>query len=150
MDGPTTPDAVALTDAVTRLRRALRTSVRADIAWETLPMAQVEVLQSLSELSPARVADLAERLHLAPSTVSGLVSQMLRAGLVERATDPLDRRAALITVAPGGRAQLAAWEQANARRIGAALRGLGDRDRRAISAAVPSLGRLAALLVADD
>ena len=55
-------------------------------------MAQVELLQSLADHSPARVGDLAARLRLAPSTVSGLISQLMTAGLVLRGTDPGDRR----------------------------------------------------------
>ncbi|HET9077145.1 MAG TPA: MarR family winged helix-turn-helix transcriptional regulator [Acidimicrobiales bacterium] len=143
---PEGADALALTDAVTRLRRALRAGVRTDIAWETLPMAQVELLQSLAEDAPVRVGDLAERLHLAPSTVSGLISQMLASGLVERGTDPDDRRAAVVTVAPAGREQLAAWEAANERRISAALSALPDEERDAIVGAVPALRALAARL----
>jgi DNA-binding MarR family transcriptional regulator len=135
-----------LTDAVTRLRRALRTGVRADIAWEALPMAQVEILQSLAEASPARVNDLAERLHLAQSTVSGLIGQMMAASLVSRDVDPDDRRAAVVTLAPAGRAQLAAWERANLRWIEGALGRLDPADRAAISRAVPALRRLTSAL----
>ena len=36
-------DASALTHVITRLRRALRRSIRSDYPWESLPMAQVEV-----------------------------------------------------------------------------------------------------------
>jgi hypothetical protein len=35
-----------LTDVVTRLRRALRSSIRTEYPWESLPMAQVELLQT--------------------------------------------------------------------------------------------------------
>ena len=47
-------------------------------------MAQVELMQSLNDSSPARVGDLASRLRLSASTVSGLISQMMNAGLVDR------------------------------------------------------------------
>jgi MarR family len=81
-------DAHGLTEVVARLRRALRASIRTDIAWEALPMAQVELMQSLAERSPARITALAERLHLANSTVSGLVGQLIAGGLIDRGTDP--------------------------------------------------------------
>ena len=42
-------DARQLTDVVTRLRRALRKSIRTDYPWESLPMAQVELLMSLAD-----------------------------------------------------------------------------------------------------
>jgi DNA-binding MarR family transcriptional regulator len=138
--------AVALTDALTRLRRALRSSIRTDIAWETLPMAQVELLQTLADGSRTRVGDLAEHLHLAPSTVSGLISQMLTSGLVQRDTDPDDRRAAVVVLTVEGKKQLAAWEAANERRVADALSRLSREDRAAIAAALPGLRALAAEL----
>ena len=135
-------EAHRLTEVVTQLRRALRASIRTDIPWEALPMAQVELLQTLAELAPARISDLADRLHLANSTVSGLTAQMISSGLVTRDTDPVDRRAAVVTLTAAGQAQLVEWEQAHEQRIGTALDQLDTRDRQAISRALPALGRL--------
>jgi DNA-binding MarR family transcriptional regulator len=42
----------------------------------------------LAEQSPARVGDLAVRRRPAPSTVSGLIGQMIGTGLVAREVDP--------------------------------------------------------------
>jgi DNA-binding MarR family transcriptional regulator len=109
-------------------------------------MAQVELLQTLSDVSPARIGDLAERLHLASSTVSGLIAQMMSAGLVRRDTDPADRRAAVVTLTNEGRAQLAQWERLHEQRIGQAYHRLPAADRRAISSALPALGRLIRML----
>jgi DNA-binding MarR family transcriptional regulator len=140
-------DVAGLTDAVTRLRRALRASIRTDIDWETLPMAQVEVLLSLADHSPARVSDLGERLHLAPSTASGLVAQLLRAGLVGRDVDPDDRRASVVTLTRAGRDELRRWSEAHVARLGDALDVLPERQRRAVLDAVPALSALATALV---
>lgn len=142
-------DAYALTEVVARLRRVLRASIRADYPWESLPMAQVELLQSLAEHSPARVGDLASRLRLAPSTVSGLIGQMMNARLVERGVDPADRRAAVVELSELGRGQLADWHAAHRRRIAAALDELDPHDRGAIDAAVPALSRLVDRLAAS-
>jgi len=140
------PDARRLTDAVTRLRRALRASIRSDYPWETLPMAQVELLQVLGEHSPARVGDLAARQRLAPSTVSGLIGQMMTSGLVTRDVDPADRRASVVTLTDAGRDQLDAWTQAHERRLEAALHALDDSERAAVAAALPALFHLAEYL----
>lgn len=139
-------DAHGLTEVVTRLRRALRASIRTEIAWEALPMAQVELMQSLADQSPARISTLADRLHLANSTVSGLVGQLIAGGLIERGTDPEDRRAAVVELSPAGRATLQRWEAAHERRIVSALAQLGVEQRRAIDLALPALGELAWLL----
>lgn len=138
-----TPDARRLTEAVTRLRRALRASIRTDYPWETLPMAQVELLQVLAEHSPARVSELAARQRLATSTVSGLIGQMINTGLVARATDPKDRRASVVTLTDAGRDQLTAWARAHEQRLEGALDALDDTDRAAVRAALPALFRLA-------
>jgi DNA-binding MarR family transcriptional regulator len=123
------PDARLLTEAVTRLRRALRASIRTDYPGATLPMAQV--------------SDLAARQRLAPSTVSGLIGQMITAGLVARDVDPADRRASVVTLTDAGREQLAAWTTAHERRMDAALAALGDTERAAIAGALPALFQLA-------
>lgn len=140
------PDARLLTDAVTRLRRALRASIRSDYPWEKLPMAQVELLQVLGEHSPARIGDLAVRQRLAASTVSGLIGQMITSGLVAREVDPADRRASVVTLTDAGREQLAAWTQAHVRRLDAALSALDDSERAAVAAALPALSHLAEYL----
>jgi DNA-binding MarR family transcriptional regulator len=151
-DDPASPgsspsgDGHQLTEAVTRLRRSLRASIRTDFPWEALPMAQVELMQTLAEDAPARVSDLAERLNLANSTVSGLVSQMIGTGLVIRETDSADRRAAVVTLSAAGRQELAGWQDAHEQRIGAALDRLAPADRAAVTRALPALNRLAALL----
>lgn len=127
---------------MTRLRRALRASIRTDYPWETLPMAQVELLQVLAERSPARVSELATRQRLANSTVSGLVGQMITSGLVTRDVDPGERRAAAVALTDAGREQLAAWTRAHERRLDSALGALDDADRDAVRAALPALFRL--------
>jgi DNA-binding MarR family transcriptional regulator len=150
-NSPSAPpaDARGLTDVVARLRRVLRTSIRADYPWESLPMAQVELLQSLAESAPARVGDLAGRLRLAPSTVSGLISQMITAGLVERGTDPNDRRVAVVALSEAGARQLGEWNAAHQRRIAGALADLEPAERAAIGGALPALSRLVERLAAQ-
>jgi DNA-binding MarR family transcriptional regulator len=141
---PPAPDSAAyqLTDVVTRLRRALRTSIRTEYPWESLPMAQVELMQSLNDQSPARVGDLAARLRLSASTVSGLISQMMTGGLVDRGTHPDDRRVAVVALTEAGHTQLADWQAAHQRRIGTALGQLSPEDRAAVTAALPALAKL--------
>jgi DNA-binding MarR family transcriptional regulator len=135
-------DAGALTEVVTRLRRVLRTSIRTEYPWESLPMAQVELLLALRERQPARIGELATRLKLAPNTISGLVQQLVEAGLVSRGPAPADRRVAAVTLTPAGLAKLDEWELAHHRRLSAALADLGAADRAAVRAALPALARL--------
>ena len=148
--GPVDPVQVQrLTDAVTRLRRALRSSIRTDYPWESLPMAQVELLQTLDS-GPLRVGELAARQRLAPNTVSGLVSRMLDAGFVDRQADPGDRRTARIALTEAGHRQLADWQRAHERRIASALDALTPDDSAAVLGALGALERLATALGEDD
>ncbi|TQF05950.1 MarR family transcriptional regulator [Kitasatospora acidiphila] len=137
-----------LTDVVTRLRRALRSSIRTDYPWESLPMAQVELLQTLA-VAPLRVGELAARQRLAPNTVSGLVGKLLEAGFVDRQADPGDRRTARIALTAAGHQQLADWQHAHERRIAAALATLSPADHDAVMAALPGLEQLAKALAGN-
>ncbi|MFF4383125.1 MarR family winged helix-turn-helix transcriptional regulator [Kitasatospora sp. NPDC001547] len=142
---PAVEHARRLTDTVTRLRRALRSSIRTDYPWESLPMAQVELLQTLAA-APLRVGELAARQRLAPNTVSGLVGKLLDAGFVDRQADPGDRRTARIALTPAGRRQLDDWQHAHERRIATALGTLDPADRAAVVDALPALEQLARAL----
>lgn len=135
-------DAWVLTDVVTRLRRVLRTSIRSDYPWETLPMAQIEILQRLRAEPGLRVNDLAERHRLANNTVSVLVQQLVVAGLVARTPDPADRRAVRLDLTDDGMRMLTEWQQAHERRFDAALDRLSVSERSALVAALPALSRL--------
>ena len=141
-----TSDAQLLTDVVTRLRRALRTSIRTEYPWESLPMAQVELLMALADHAPAKIGRLATLQRLAPNTVSGLVQQLVEAGLASRETDPTDRRVARVTLTDAGHRQLAEWRAAHERRIGSALDRLPPEHRDAIMTALPGLDLLVAQL----
>jgi DNA-binding MarR family transcriptional regulator len=131
-----------LSDVVTRLRRALRRSIRTDYPWEARPMAQVEVLQSVAESGPTRVSELADRLRLAQSTVSTLVGTLAAAGLLTRDVHPDDRRASVVALTPAGAEDMRHWDAAHRRRLSAALRTLAAGDREMILDALPALGRL--------
>lgn len=128
-----------LTDVITRLRRVLRSSVRTDYPWETMPMAQVEILQRLSEEPGLGVSELAQRQRLATNTVSTLIHQMVHVGLVTRAPDRADRRAVVLRLTGLGRTNLAGWRRANHERVTAALEQLTAGERRSITAALPAL-----------
>jgi len=135
-------DAWEFTDVVTRLRRVLRASVRGDVPWESLPMAQVELLQRLAEEPDLRVSDLAVRHRLAPNTVSTLVAQLVEHGLVERHPDPRDRRAVTVSITAAGRARLQDWLAAHEQRLAEALTALDRDDRRVVIASIGPLARL--------
>jgi DNA-binding MarR family transcriptional regulator len=139
---PPLAKASQLTEVVTRLRRALRTSIRSDYSWEARPMAQIEVLMCITDNAPVRVGQIASLQQLAPNTVSGLVQQLVEAGLVDRKTDAKDRRVALITPTDAGVAELQGWKRAHEHRISAAFAALNLDSQHDIAAAIPALDLL--------
>ena len=143
-------DAWLLTDVVTQLRRVLRSSIRTDYPWESLPMAQVELLQRLNDEPGLRINDLARRHRLANNTVSTLVQQLVSAGLVSRETAPADRRAVTVRLTPQGADLIAGWRAAHERRIETALDQLSDADRTSVLGALPALSRLVSELQQAD
>lgn len=143
-------DAWLLTDIVNRLRRVLRASIRSDYPWESVPMAQVELLQRLREEPDLRVNDLATRHRLANNTVSVLVHQLVKAGMVTRTEDPNDRRAVRLRLTNDGLDMLTAWQLAHEQRLEHAMDQLDQTDRTAVLAALPALSRLVDRLEADD
>jgi DNA-binding MarR family transcriptional regulator len=75
----------------------------------------------------ATVSQLAERLQLAQSTVTELVTRAEESALVRRSTSPDDARSTIVTLAPEGE-----------RRLAAAFAGL-ESERRALLAALVDL-----------
>lgn len=58
---------------------------------------------------PITVNELARRLEVAPTTVSLMVGDLSRQGVLERRTDDKDRRRTLVAIADSHRAAVAAW-----------------------------------------
>ncbi|HVU74581.1 MAG TPA: MarR family transcriptional regulator [Mycobacteriales bacterium] len=140
------PDDEALAEVVARLRRALRRSVRPDLPAEALQVAHIELLQSLADEPGLRASDLAQRLLLAPTTVSTLIGQLLDRGCLERRPHAQDRRAWNLHLTPLGRRRLGDWQRATRRALALALAQIGPDERDAIRAATPALGALATRL----
>ena len=73
---------------------------------ETLDTGSFWLLKTLGANGAMRVTDLATCTNLDPSTVSRHVTQLHRAGLIERTPDPDDRRAQRVQVSSLGLRQL--------------------------------------------
>jgi DNA-binding MarR family transcriptional regulator len=58
---------------------------------------------------PLGVNELASRLEIAPATVSLMVGELSRKGVVDRREDDADRRRTIVSVAEANRAAVDAW-----------------------------------------
>jgi DNA-binding MarR family transcriptional regulator len=75
-------------------------------AGATLDPGAFWLLKSLVGDGPLRPTDLAASMGLDTSTVSRHLTQLHRAGLVERSVDPDDRRAQRVELSAAGRAEV--------------------------------------------
>jgi DNA-binding MarR family transcriptional regulator len=66
-------------------------------------------LSLLRERGPMSVGEIAGELGLTLATVSGIITDTERAGFVERAPDPGDRRRTIVSLVPKRRAAVSSW-----------------------------------------
>ncbi|MEU2253720.1 MarR family transcriptional regulator [Nocardia xishanensis] len=83
---------------------------------------------------PLTVNELAKRLEVAPTTVSLMVADLSRQGVVDRQTDDNDRRRTLLTIADSHRTAVAAWLGGADRGWRAALSPLTAEERALVIA----------------
>jgi DNA-binding MarR family transcriptional regulator len=142
---PLDPYGLAVADAVSRLRRAMRRAARAQGSGGLpggLSVAQLEFLSCLAENPGARPGQLARLLRLAPSSVATLVHALAREQLVERLGGVSDRRTAVLSLTEAGAGVVASWQQVNARIVTVAVSRMEPASRLALEQALPALGEL--------
>jgi DNA-binding MarR family transcriptional regulator len=89
-----------------RRARAISTRLAAELHPD-LDGAAYGLLALLEDTGPLRAGDLVTRLGLDKSTVSRQVASLVDLGLVDRAPDPVDGRAQVLTPSAEGSARLA-------------------------------------------
>ena len=136
-----------LAKAFGRINRALRYRTRA--AHEALGVtdSEAELLRLLRRQPGLRVQDAANELGVASNSVSTLVKQLTRSGLVERTTDPLDARAAQLRLTNQAESWLQGLRSTREDAVAAAYDSLSEPDRASIERATPALRRLAEALL---
>ncbi len=81
---------------------------------------------------PMSVNELAARLEVAPATVSLMVGDLSRKGLMERHADPADRRRAIVSIAEDRLPAIRDWLAPGAAAWRAALEPLTPEQRRLV------------------
>jgi len=141
---PTEPDAA--TDAyLASLEREFRrfamnhSRFKHQIGDDRLDRLALMLLGALSHRGPSRLSTLAEHCGFDPSTVSRQVADLERGGLLERSTDPDDRRAVLLTASPKGKRLLQRLQAGSRQRL---QRLVGDWTEQELGTFTTLLGRL--------
>lgn len=135
-DRLTTDDAVrAMLLTMPRLiSRAKRTPVPEQLRSLRLAPRHLSLLSCLLFDGPTPVKDLAARLEVAPTTVSLMVSDLQRQGVVDRRADPGDRRRSIVSISedPTTREAVDAWLASSARAWHQVLDGLSPEERATV------------------
>lgn len=127
--------------------RALRRAVRRRlVSASPLSEAQVGVLRTVEARPGVSSGAVAERLQLAPSTVSTLLRELVDAGLVRREIDERNRRASRLWLTEQAQSRLHLWSSVSEEVLATALAELDAADRVALQQALPAARRLAAAL----
>ena len=67
-----------------------------------LSMPQISILMQLYHRGPCGMSEISERFDISAAAASQLVEKLVQAGYLERAEDPADRRAKLLTLSAKG------------------------------------------------
>jgi DNA-binding MarR family transcriptional regulator len=125
------------------VRRILRQPVEAEFARGHLTGPQRSVMEALFHSDGMPLKDLTRRVELAHSTVSGIVDRLEKRGMVERRSNPGDRRSSTIAVSKQVRDYMRDTLPAIAiHPVGAALRRARPAERIAILEGLRALRRV--------
>jgi DNA-binding MarR family transcriptional regulator len=89
--------------------RAKRIPVPGELRELALTARHLSMFSYLLFDGPMTVNELADRLEIAPTTVSLMVGELSRKGIVERREDDADRRRRIISIADGHRQAISDW-----------------------------------------
>ena len=109
--------------------RTKRLKVPEELAGLNLAPRHLSLFAYLLFDGPLGVNELAERLEVTPATVSLMVTELTRKGILDRQEDPTDRRRAIITLSDDHRPAIDAWLARGARAWRAALEPLTNDER---------------------
>jgi DNA-binding MarR family transcriptional regulator len=112
--------------------RAKRIPVPAELASMALAPRHLTLLSLLLLDGPTTINELAGRLEVAPTTVSLMVGDLSRRGVVERIEDDDDRRRRIVRIAAAHRPAIEAWLAGGATAWRRALAPLTPRERRLV------------------
>jgi DNA-binding MarR family transcriptional regulator len=102
----------------------------------------VSALAEVVRSGPLRLGDLAARERVTPATLSRVVAGLVEHGYVERAADPDDARAGLLTATPAGEQLLRDSRARRTAELAGRLRRLSEAERAAVLSAAPALRKL--------
>ena len=108
--------------------RLMRRAFQQRLEGSDLTLAQARTLVRISRHQGIRQVELAELLEIQPITLARLIDQLAAGGLVERRSDPHDRRAYQLFLTAAATPQLDAIQRVGEAIRIAALKGFSDDE----------------------
>jgi DNA-binding MarR family transcriptional regulator len=110
--------------------RAKKLGVPKELESFSLAPRHLSLLAHLVFDGPTTVTDLAARLEVAPTTVSLMVGELSKQGVLERGADPDDRRRTIVAIAPAHEKSVRKWLGRSARAWRTVLEPLTAQQRK--------------------
>jgi DNA-binding MarR family transcriptional regulator len=126
--------------STTRLARRLRQE-----ATTGHTPSQMSALATIANHGPMTLGALADHERVAPPSITKVLAKLEGEGLVERTTDPTDRRVTHVTATKAGRSLVDESRRRKTTWLAARLRELPDDDLAGICAALDALEHLVAV-----
>jgi len=123
--------------AITRMARRLRQEAGTDLG-----PSQAAALATIERHGPLAPSELADRERIKRPTATRILARLTELGLVNRIPDPSDRRCAIVSASPEGRALLRRLRQRKTAYLAMRLRELPAEDVEALEGAAGVLERL--------
>jgi DNA-binding MarR family transcriptional regulator len=136
-----TATATRLGAVLGRLSRQLRTTRAAADAG--LTPTKISVLLGVDRRGRMRISELTEAEGLNPTMLSRTISKLVEAGLLDRASDTGDRRAAWVQITDDGHRLAEAMRRERTEVVNRGIAGLDEADREVLTHAIPALESLA-------
>lgn len=123
--------------SVGRLARRLRQQ-----SLGGLTPSQASILSTLDRHGPMTMSRLADHEGIAKPSATGIVGRLIDKGLVEKRTDPADRRSAIAAISVSGSQLLEQRRRERTAYLTRRIDDLSEEDRAALERAVELLERL--------
>lgn len=107
-----------------------------------MSLTSTAVLSTLDRSGPRRITELATSEGITQPSVTSLVASLVRAGYVERRSDPADRRVVVVAITEAGSAYLCTRRAHTAKVFVDAVDQLSDEEAAALAEALPVIEHL--------
>ena len=142
----TSPDvrrALKLFIVLARASASVGERARRDVARHSLSVSEFGVLELLFHKGPQPQSEIADRILLTTGSVTYVIDQLVKQGLVERRSCPGDRRVVFAALTEAGRDRIAAIFPEHIDCIADAVSGLTAGEQEAAIALLKKLGKAA-------